>query len=453
MKIRNRLTFIYTVIVALILLALSVYVYSLIKLNFHKVFYEKLENRALITGKFFLEKDEVSAAKFNDFEKRYMQNMPGEKIRVYDSSNKPVFIDVTKTDGYPDELINQVRKENTIETDDGQRQVVGIKYEDNQGEFIILVSAEDELGKHSLAFTRNTILTGYVLSLVIVFISGRFLSKQALDPISDIVQNVNRIKASNLHLRLDEGNGKDEISELSITFNNMLERLENAFETEKNFIHNASHQLRTPLSSMIVELEVALTKERDTEEYKVLLVSVLAEAEKLGHMITGLLDLALINREDNDLMAGTVRLDELLWDLRDKISKEVPGSNIQISFANLPPDSEELTIHGNKSLLEIALYNLIENACKFSNNQEVSVNLLSANHGLTITIKDKGIGIPPDEISKVNKSFYRAKNASSYNGSGVGLALSEKIIRIHNGTLRMDSTLGEGTSMQVLFQV
>jgi two-component system sensor histidine kinase ArlS len=451
MTIRNRLTLIYTVIVALILLALSLFVFYLVKLNFHTVFFEKLYNRAEITAQVFLEKDEVSATIFKDFEARYSQTLPGELIRVYDKDNKPAFIEENGGGTYPVDLINRVRTEKKVELDDGHRQIVGIHYSDNQGEFVIIASAEDDVGAHSLAFTRNTLLIGYISSLIVVFISGRFFSKQVLQPMSGIVRNVNRITVSNLHMRLDEGKGRDEIAELSITFNNMLERLERSFETEKNFVDNASHQLRTPLASIIVELEVALTKTRTNEEYQSLLGSILTESEKLNHIISGLLDMAQINRDESAMLTGVVRLDELLWDIRDKVSKEIPESKVQISLANLPSNSDELVIYGNKYLLDIALYNLIENACKFSGNKEVLVHLLSSPSGTLITIRDKGIGIPPEEVKEVSKSFYRAKNAASFKGSGIGLALSEKIIRMHKATFEIESQLGKGTSIQILF--
>jgi two-component system sensor histidine kinase ArlS len=452
MKIRNRLTLIYTLVVALILLALSLYVYYLVKLNFHKVFFEKLENRALSTAKVFLEKDEVSAAAFKDLEKRYTQTLPGEMVRVYDDQNRPVFIAEAKEGDFPPELINRVRQQQgKLELDEGGKQIVGIPYSDNQGEFIVIAAAADSSGGASLAFTRNTLITGYVCSLLIVFVSGRFFSKQALNPMSDIVRNVNRIRASNLHLRLSEGKGKDEIAELSITFNHMLERLEKSFETEINFVHNASHQLRTPLATMILELEVALTKQRTAEEYDALLKSVLTEAEKLNHIITGLLELAQVNRDEGGSQTGLVRLDELLWDVRDKVTKEIPDSKLLIEFADLPSSTDDLTIRGNKPLLDIALFNLIENACKFSKNEEVTIHLSTSIAGTLIIIRDKGIGIPEDELEQVNKSFYRAKNALSFNGSGVGLSLAEKIIKVHKAEFKLSSKLGKGTVIQILF--
>jgi signal transduction histidine kinase len=452
MTIRNKLTLIYTLIVALILLALSLYVYALIKLNFHKVFFEKLENRAVSTAKVFLEKDEVSALAFKELEKRYTQSLPGEMVRVYDDQNRPAFIEEARKGDFPAELIERIRKgKDKVELEEGGKQIVGISYSDNQGEFVIIAAAPDIVGSESLAFTRNTLMTGYICSLIIVFFSGRFFSKQALNPMSDIVRNVKRIRANNLHLRLDEGKGKDEIAELSITFNNMLERLEKSFETEINFVHNASHQLRTPLASIILELEVALTKKRTEAEYQSLLFSILTEAEKLGHIISGLLDMAQLNRDENGNLVGVVRLDDLLWDIRDKVTREIPESKLQISFVNLPASSEDLIIFGNKPLLDIALYNLIENACKFSGNQEVTINLHSAPSGTLITIRDKGIGIPPEEILQVNKSFYRAKNANTFNGSGIGLSLAEKILKIHKADFTISSKLGEGTTIQILF--
>jgi signal transduction histidine kinase len=451
MKIRNRLTLMYTLLVGLILLALSLYVFYLVKLNFHTVFFNKLESRAVITAQVFLEKDEVSAAKFKDFEERYSQKLPGEKLFVYDKDNKPSFINLDKHEGFPPELINRIRAEKKVEMYDDNRQIVGILYADNQGDFVIIASADDLAGRQSLIFTRNTLLTGYICSLIVIFFSGRFFSKQALNPMSDMVNNVNQITARNLHLRLDEGKGRDEIASLAITFNSMLERLEKSFETEKNFVHNASHQLRTPLASIIVELEVGLTKSRSVEEYQVLLKSVLSESEKLGHIITGLLDLAHINSEDKSLMLEIVRLDELIWDIRDKVSREIPESHLVIHFANLPSTTEDLVIKGNKQMLEIALFNLIENACKFSKNDEVSIHLLSSATGTLITIRDKGIGIPEEELGHISKSFYRAKNASSFQGSGIGLALAEKIIQLHKGVFTIESAVGKGTAIHILF--
>jgi two-component system sensor histidine kinase ArlS len=451
MKIRNRLTLIFTLIAALILMALSLYVYYLIKLNLHKVFYEKLENRAVITAQVFLEKDEVSATIFKEFEKRYTQTLSGEMIRVYDEHNRPAFIEETKQGDFPSLLINRIRNEKKIELDENGRQIVGILYSDNQGEFVIIAAAADESGAHSLLFTRNTLITGYICSLVIVFFSGRFFSKQALNPISGIVRNVNRITASNLHLRLNEGKGRDEIAELSITFNNMLERLEKAFETEKNFVDNASHQLRTPLASIIIELEVGLTKLRTVAEYQTLLQSILTESEKLSHIITGLLDLAQLNRDEGAALNGIVRLDELIWDIRDKATREIPGSNLLLTMSNLPSSTDDLVIRGNRALLEIAIYNLIENACKFSGNQEVTIELFSSPLGTLITIRDKGIGIPLQELEDVNKSFYRAKNASSYNGSGIGLSLAAKIFQLHKAKFTIESALDKGTTIHLLF--
>jgi len=116
MTIRNRLTLIYTVIVALILLALSLFVFYLVKLNFHTVFFEKLYNRAEITAQVFLEKDEVSATIFKDFEARYSQTLPGELIRVYDKDNKPAFIEENGGGTYPVDLINRVRTEKMTDT-------------------------------------------------------------------------------------------------------------------------------------------------------------------------------------------------------------------------------------------------------------------------------------------------------------------------------------------------
>ncbi|HVA97525.1 MAG TPA: HAMP domain-containing protein, partial [Bacteroidia bacterium] len=229
MRIRNKLTLTFTLIIAAILLFLNLLIYYFTVLNTKENFYSRLKERAFISGEVFLEQDELSPKLFQDIKNKFLQSLPNEIVKLYDKDDKPAFIDVTEHGIFTDDEIDLARTNKLVEYEMGDRQVVGIFYDDNQGQFIVMASAVDLPGMERLKNLREILSIGFILSLVIVYFSGRFFSIQALKPMSDIVKEVNTITASNLHLRVNQGNGKDEIAELAVTFNNMLARLETAF--------------------------------------------------------------------------------------------------------------------------------------------------------------------------------------------------------------------------------
>ena len=155
------------------------------------------------------------------------------------------------------------------------------------------------------------------------------------------------------------------------------------------------------------------------------------------------------------LRAGQQDLHALPYDLLEEakeiVQNQVPGSIMELNFENMPVASDELIIRGNKNLLLIALENLIENANKFSENRKVNINLLNEPDRVVITIKDCGIGIPEKDLRNVMQTFYRADNARSYSGSGIGLPLSYKILQLHKAKLEIQSKDGIGTTVSVIF--
>jgi signal transduction histidine kinase len=273
-----------------------------------------------------------------------------------------------------------------------------------------------------------------------------------LKPVNEIITHVNSITDSNLNSRLSEGNGKDELAELAITFNNMLERLENAFELQQKFVASASHELRTPLTSIIGNIEVSLSRHRNAEEYRIVLQTVLEEAERLHRLSDGLLNIAQASSDINNIKMEYIRIDELLEESKNTVQVQMAESKMDLSFENMPDSSDDLLIKGNKNLLAIAFENLFENANKFSDNKNVKINLVYTTESFNVTIIDNGIGIPDKDLSNVFQTFFRADNARSFSGSGVGLSLCQKIILLHNGDLTIRSELGKGTVVSVVLK-
>lgn len=441
MKIKDRLALYFTLISVLILTVAFATIFFIFKSFVKADFYDRLIVRANIAAQLYLEADEITPDSLNHVRSRYQKPLPGEVVRFYNNKNVASFIQ-DKQQYWSSGVIDKVRRDKFAAFTEGNRQTVGIYYKDNQGNFVILVSAPDIQGQEriwDLVGIMGTILACVTLAL---FFVGRLYAKKALEPIDDIVRQMQLVRASNLSMRVSEGNSKDEIGQLAQNFNRLLKHLENAFEVQQAFVTNASHELKTPVTSIIGEIEVALNKSRSAAEYEDVLRSVLTDAEKLDQTIAGLMELAQVDMNYTQAALTGVPVDELIWELNDYWTLKANGT-FNVKIEHLPDDPEKLLVHANRSLLTIALNNIIANAFKFSDNKPVECRLYADDEHISITISDSGIGIPPGDIDKVFHSFYRGANVKSYNGSGIGLFITSKIISLFNGELLIHSKPGD----------
>lgn len=257
------------------------------------------------------------------------------------------------------------------------------------------------------------------------------------------------ITATNLDLRVKEGNGKDEIAELAVTFNAMLNRLENSFDAQKEFVSNISHELRTPITAMLTEFQVTVEKERSNEFYKDAIHHAISDTQKLVRLSNSLLDLAKANYDHTEISFKEIRLDEILLDARNDAIHDHPEFKISIIFEQEIEDDDFISVLGNEYLLKVAFMNLIENGCKFSEQKMASVAITYFKDKTILRFQDQGIGIREDEVPKIFHAFYRAGDKKFAGGNGIGLSLTKKIIELHKGTIAVHSQPGIGTTFTV----
>jgi signal transduction histidine kinase len=450
MKIKNRLSIYFTAISTVVLLIVEIAICITFNSLIKSEFYGRLMDRATVAAQVYLEADEISADSLSHVRERYLQRLPGEVVRFYDDKDAASFIK-DKNQFWTSTVINQVRQKKSLQFVEGPRQTVGIYYYDNQGDFVILVSAIDQAGDKRLFDLIKSMAVLLVSVMAGLFIISQWFAKKTLEPIDQLITQMRRVSAGNLSLRVNEGNGKDEISALAYNFNRLLEHLENAFELQQTFVINASHELRTPITSIIGEIEISINKVRTATEYEQVLLSVLNDAERLKNTISSLLELAHVDMNYTQPAFKPVAIDELVWELNDYWNVKAGRGLFVVNILHLPEDHDNLLIPANKQLLTIALNNIIGNAYKFSENKRVHCNLYADEKSISITIADMGIGIPADELEKVFDSFYRGANVKDYMGNGVGLYVTNKIITLFNGTITINSVAGKGTEINITF--
>lgn len=453
MKIGNRLALQFTVFFAVVIISILSVTYLLARNFTLRDFYIRLEERAYIVSQYFLEEDELNKTLYEPYIAKFRQSLQREIVQIYNSNNENQFVGRNQAESFSIDTLNLIRTRNRLHFTRSDRQFAGIFYRDNQGDFVIIVSAEDLEGKAKLKNLLLIMCTCFLASLLIIFSLGKYFSIKALSPISNIVRQVNKISLSNLGVRIPEQKNKDELNDLATTFNKMLSRLESSFELQKNFLTNASHELRTPVTAAISEIEVMLSRERSTSEYESSLSSMLYELNSLKDIINNLLDLALVSSDKSIIELTNERVDELLWDVREEILMTDKEALINIRYIDLPEDQSLLVIKGNGRLLKIALKNIIRNACKFSGNKEVICEMIvdRTESKIHLNIIDSGIGIPEKDLKNIFQIFYRSDNARNYSGHGIGLVLSEKIISMHGGSISVSSVVGKGTTICIIF--
>jgi signal transduction histidine kinase len=327
----------------------------------------------------------------------------------------------------PRGLFEELIKTGSAHEQENQVYYHGVKVTKDQQEYWVVVSAVNTYGREYLGNLLRIKLIGFVVGVLVVFIIGLVFGHRILQPIRAIALRAGEISVENLNMRLPETNSKDEIASLTGTFNNMLDRLETAFESQNNFVSNASHELSTPLTTIIAEGEWVLSRERDPETYRTSIQTMLGQAERLSHITKSLLQLAQSGFDKGRQEMRGVRIDEKLMKAKKTVDELYPGNQIQFDFSLLPENDEMITVHGNAALLQLAFTNVLINACKYSDNKPVKVAIGATDTRIIIAVKDEGIGIPPEDLPYIFDPFFRAGNTRNFKGYGIGLPLTRRI--------------------------
>lgn len=447
MTIRDRLSLQYTLVSAVLLFGVLTGIYLLTARYRRSDFREQLMDRAITNAQLFLAQDNMSAEKFRDVQKKYPLRLSQEVVRIYNDKDEPVFIQ-NETFQWPHSLIDKVRKQRTLQLQQGDKFTCGIYYPDNSGNFTVLASAVDTFGQEEMKQLFWVMFVAFFISIFVLFFAGRLFARIALAPMIKVISDVRFIRSTSLDKRLEIKDGRDEINELANTFNNLLEHLQQAFEAQSSFVAHASHELKTPVTSIIGDVEVTLSQPRGVDEYRQTLQGVLGEAEKLSDLINNLFELAQTNTGFAEFRE--LRLDELLWQLKDECTTRVPGSRIDLQY-HLSEDMRKYTVQANNYLLFLAIGNILRNAMKFSDNRVVYCGLYLKNDHPVISIRDTGIGISPEDLGNIFQPFFRGANTFGYSGYGVGLSLADKILRLHNVRVTVHSELNKGTEFLLYF--
>ena len=391
MKTGNKIALFYTTITIGIIAMVTVVFYFVATNYISRLYYSYLTEKAYAIAEKHWEKDEVNEEDYARIQKHYEETLPvASEILLNADSLAETRTVVSRY--LTDDKISDLYKGNVVRFHKDKELGAAVYYPDNEGNFIVVVISSNQYGGDIQQRIGWLLLAMLVVSAVLVYFVGRLYATR------------------------------------------MVDRIDAAYQSEKSFISNASHELNNPLTAIQGECEISLLKERTPAEYQAALGRIASETKRIIQLMKNLLFLSHGDKEILKNERETVLLADFLM--------QFVGNRIRFTTDNFA-----FVIQANPYLLKIAINNILNNACKYSGEAPVEMRL----KGATLTITDTGIGIPEEEITRVYQPFYRASNTREFAGHGIGLSLSMRILRTYGAEVNILSEVGKGTTVAIEF--
>lgn len=305
----------------------------------------------------------------------------------------------------------------------------------NGENYYILTSAFDTNGNSKLAYLKYLLITAYVMSTLLIGFFSYYFMGQFLKPLEDLNKEISEVTAHKLTTQIPVRESNDEINVLAQSFNTMITRLDDVFQSQKDFTASASHEIRTPITRMAFQLENLIKFEQHSPETLSSLKQIQRDVYQLSDLTNSLLLLTKFDKENIQSIYEEVRIDEVIFESFEAVEKSYPKLKMDFLISESTSEDALLTIEGVQSLLDIVFINLFKNAAVYSDDVEVDVLITETNENLVVDVISHGNTIPAEEQSKLFEAFKRGKNSQNISGSGLGLRIVKRILEYHNAQI------------------
>jgi heavy metal sensor kinase len=452
-SIKFRFTIWYLLVLAIVLIALSTGVYFYLSRSLYQSLDDSLELRSKQLQNI---PDILESIRQGDFQEEL-----GEIVILYFYSGgqlmqvSPREIGIT----VPAELISKgiegTKSFATIETEQKERlrllavpvSLDMLRPPATRPAAVLVIARSTKQIDQALAGLVHTLIIAIPLALAVAAGGGIFLARRALKPVDEIAKTAQQIEENDLSRRIDV-NTKDELGRLAATLNQMIARLEKAFQRQKQFTSDASHELRTPLSVIEAESTLALQKERPSSDYRQSLETISQEARQMSSLIDQLLTLARADAGKEQWNFTEVNLGELIASLSTDAEVLCQEKGLTFQLGQTP----DLAVKGDEARLRELFMNLVDNAVRYTPAPgTISISLRREGQMAVLAITDTGVGIPAEDIPLIFERFYRVDKSRSRaeGGTGLGLAICRHIAEAHGGKIEVESRVGVGGTFSV----
>ena len=396
-------------------------------------FKQRLEEKATTTLRLLADVKAFDQQLLKIIDSNSINKLYDEKTVIFDNKNHLVYssLDDTKISwSYKD--LQALKLQKVIFKQEGDNEIYGTSSKINDQQYFVVISANDNYGKRKLEYLIYILVISYVGFTILTWVLCFFAVKKLFNPLDKFYDSLTKINANNLNTRLSYApQNKNEITLIAKEFNLLLERIELAYQKQKDFTAQASHELRTPLARISAQIENFIIQPEEASKLK----TVLKNVNQLSELVNSLLILSRLDFIEN-LDKEQVRIDEVLYQCMDKAHIEY--QDLQISFDILEQEITEkmMTINCNVSLLQIVFSNLIKNAYTYSDNKSVEIELYFINEMLHLSFKNTGNTLSNKEMDQLYQPFMRGENAKNTIGIGLGLRMVHRILHFYGFSIQ-----------------
>lgn len=435
MTLKNRISLLVSLLFTILFGLASTLIFVLYS-NFRKEeFQDRLEIKALSNIKLLVNVKEIDHRLLKLIDRNSINQLYDEKTLIFDSNYKLIYssIDDAKINWSVADL-KYLKKNKTFFKQQGDYEVYGVFYDTGDKDFYALISATDLYGKRKLLYLRYVLILSYVFFTTSCWLLTSFTIKKVMSPLGLFHQKIKKINENNLDTRVETQSKDNEIDLIANEFNFMMDRIEISYQKQKEFTAHASHELRTPLSRITSQIENVISNDKTDNESKNFLKVILSDVNQLTELIHSLLILSKLDNKKHENKEPH-RIDEIIFTCIEKLNRTFPDFVISFDIEENDNLDAALEIEGNKNLLEIALSNVLKNACVYSDNKQAEIKISTENRNLIISVSNTGKTLNEEEQKNLFQPFMRGKNAIGTSGFGLGLRIVQRILTLHNGTI------------------
>ena len=452
MNLKQRFSFSFSILYSVILATLLFLVYTQFA-NFRK---EEIQNRlkekAQTTLKLLVEVKQVDYQLLKLIDSNTINNLYNEKVLIFNDTFGLIYSSIDDAViNWDRKLLKRIQDEDYIYMSENEYDIVGIESQYQGKVYLVLISAEDKFGNRNLVYLKYLFITAFVIGLILVWILSFYLSKEALTPLDEFKERVQNISENNLSTRIEDTGRKDEITGLTRAFNMMIDRIDKSFQYQKSFVGSASHELRTPLSKISAQLENLMQNPDFPLEYIPILSSINEDAQQLSDIVTSLLILSKLEKENTSKAFTNVRIDEIIFSSAEFLKKFYPDLRIHFEIINQTNAEDKLEVKGDESLLKIAINNLLKNAYLYSDNKEVYIKIIQEENRINLFFENTGRTPDTKDTYELFDPFVRGSNAIQSKGFGLGLSIVKRIIQYNEAEILYNINIPNFNQIKVTF--
>jgi len=439
MNLRIRFAFWFALFVAIVLSVTFAIIYFQSADFRREEFFERLEQKARTTQRLWFDVQEIDSTLLKIIDRNTLTSLNNERVLIFDEHNRLVYSSIDDFEVDIDyALLQKIRVEKEINYIDQATkfETTGLLVETGEHPYVVMATAHDLYGFRKLNNLMNILVLTWLVGLALTVLLAYLYVRHIVGlPLANLTRQISTIGENELPQRIRVPENQNELTILAQNFNDLLERLEKAFESQRSFVQYASHELRTPLANMLSETENALSKARSPETYRQTLNSLREEQSRLVEMTNSLLLLSRYKSANLAESTPLVRVDEVLYNTLEDLKLSSPEYRIVLGFTSVPEHENDLLIRANEALLQTAFRNLLENACRYAFDNAAHISIRSIPDKLEIYFDNNGPTLSVEESGRLFTPFFRGENASRKRGYGLGLVIAQRILDMHGAKI------------------